>query len=202
MSDHELDELPNDAPLLTEADEQALAEALRAAYAPSELNPTRHAEILAVVLEDPFAEPSDDELRESERLRQALENDDASHPDAALARALKAATRPEPLTRSDARRLAPAAAPRRPNVVYVTFGAVALAAVAGFALFLLPQPRAKESAVQASAAPGPGLLRSRSTQDLFHERFEPGEASARIDRIASAREHDWRENQYALWGVR
>jgi hypothetical protein len=202
MSDHERDELPNDAPLLTEAEEHELAAALRAAYAPSELEPARHAEILALLLEDPFAEPSDDELRESERLRQALESDDVSHPDAALARALKAATRPEPLSPRDAQRLVPTAAPRRPNVVYVTFGAVALAAAASFALFLLPQPRAKESALSASAVARPGLLRSRSTQDLFHERFEPGEASARIDRIASAREHDWRENQYALWGVR
>lgn len=145
MSERDLDDLPDAGePWLDEAEEQRLAAALRAAYAPAELDPVRHAEILALALEDPFAEPSDDELRESERLRQALESDDVSHPDAALARALRAATSPEPLPRSEARRLAATVTPKKPNVVYVAFGGVALAAAAAFALFVA-RPSAKSS---------------------------------------------------------
>jgi hypothetical protein len=185
-------------PLLEPADEAALAEALQAAFAPGELDASRHAEILSFALEDPLAEPTEDEVRASERLRVALESDETSHPDAALARALRAATSPEPLAAEQARRLAASATPRRPNVVYVTFGAVALAAAAAFAL-LIVRPGSLPGGAGASQT---ALARSRTTQDLFHERFEPGQASARIDRIASARARDWRENQYALWGVR
>jgi hypothetical protein len=201
VNERELEQLTGgDEPPLDADAEERLAAALRAAYAPDELDPARHAEILALALEDPFAAPSDDELRESERLRHALERDDASHPDAVLARALRAAASPEPLTARDASRIAAKATPPKTNVVYVTFGAIALAAAASFALFLA-RPVARPAAMR-SAAPQATLVRSRSTQELFHERFEPGEASARIDRIAAAREHDWRENQYALWGVR
>jgi hypothetical protein len=77
--------------------------------------------------------------------------------------------------------------------VFVTFGALALAAAAGFAL-LLAHP--------AATTNEPVLARSRSTRDLFREPFEAGRTTERIDRIASARERDARENRYALWGVR
>ena len=44
---------------------------------------------------------------------------------------------------------------------------------------------------------------SRSTQELFPERFAPtGGESARIDRIAMARAADLRDNEFAKWGVR
>ena len=196
MTDHELPEEAEKAePLLEAAEEAALAEALRAAFAPGDIDRARHAEILALALEDPFAAPTEDEVRESERLRVALESDDGAHPGAALARALRAATSPEPLAEQRAQELAASATPRRPNVVYVTFGAVALAAAAAFALFVVRPP-------STPSTEHLNLARSRTTQGLFHERFEPGQASARIDRIASARERDRRENQYALWGVR
>jgi hypothetical protein len=180
--------------------EAALAEALRAAFAPVELDPARHAEILTAALEDPFAPPTEDELRESERLRHALETGDDTHAGAALARALSAAVRPEPLPRASAERVAARAVRRRTNVVFVAFGGAALAAAAALAL-LLAQPRTKQ-ATMATAAPAAGLARSRSTAELFSERFEPGQTTARIDRIASSREREWRDNQYALWGVR
>ncbi len=188
------DEFDDDAPLDPSA-ETALAAALRAAYAPDELEPARHAEILRIALEDPFAPASADELRESERLRHALESGDEAHPDAALARALAAALRPEELPRATAERAAGRVKVRKPNVVYVTFGALALAAAAGFALFVA---RPGGSAPDASAA----LVPSRTTEALFHEAFVTGAATERIDRIASARERDARENRYALWGVR
>jgi hypothetical protein len=184
-------------PWLDAKAEEALAEALRSAFAPGELAPARHAQILAAALEDPFAPPTEDELRESERLRQALETGDDAHAGAALARALAAAARPAPLAEPRARRVAERAVRPRTNVVFVTFGAAALAAAAVFALFVARPTLKKEGGVAAIA-----LVRSRSTSELFHERFEPGQATARIDRITSSRERDLRDNQYARWGVR
>lgn len=188
------DALAGDEPLEPGA-EAALAAALRAAYAPSELDPARHAEILRAALEDPFAPASEAELRESERLRQALESGDEAHPDAALARALAAAQNPAEFSRASAERVAARTTSRRPNVVYVTFGALALAAAAAFALVVA---RPSVNPPEPSAA----LVPSRTTEALFHEAFVTGAASERIDRIASARERDARENRYALWGVR
>jgi len=191
MSDDELDT----SEWLEPQAEAALAQALRSAFAPAELDPARHRAILEAALEDPLAPPSADELRESERLRQALENDDADHPAAALARALRAAAHPVPLEPERGRRVTERALSRRPNVVFVAFGAAALAAAAAFALSFT-SPRLEKGAAL------PALARSRSTAQLFHERFEPGQASARIDRIATLREREWRDNQYALWGLR
>jgi hypothetical protein len=87
------------------------------------------------------------------------------------------------------------AARRRPNLVFVTFGGLGLAVAAAFALFVA---RASDPAREAP----PALARSRTTQALFREPFEPNRTSERIDRIAEARERDARENRYALWGVR
>jgi hypothetical protein len=222
MSDQEsLLALGPPLPVLDPAVEAELAEALRAAYAPAELSPETHARLLAFALEDPFAPASADELRESERLRQALETGDEGHADAALARALRSAVSPPPLAgkareraeasvrRQDtAEASAPSrrssAEPRR-NVVFVTFGALALAAAAGFALMLArpsAEPANTAALVVASAAPAPALLQSRTTGELFHERFEASATTARIDRITSARARDLRENRYAQWGVR
>jgi hypothetical protein len=189
--------------------EAELAEALRAAFAPAPLDPARHAELLALALEDPFAPASEEELRASERLRRALDEGDDSHADAALARALRAAVAPEavsaPLqTRAQAGATARKDAPAgggssRGNVVYASFGALALAAAAAFVVwFALP----REPANVGSAAVRPTLVQSRTTAPLFAEPFEPGEATARIDRIAHSRERELRENRYALWGVR
>jgi len=194
MSDPRDDEL-DAGPFLEPEAEAALAEALRSAYAPGELDPARHRAILEMALEDPLAPPSADELRESERLRQALETGDDAHAGAALARALRAAANPAPLAPEHTRRVAERALPRRPNVVFVTFGAAALAAAAAFAL-LVAHPRAEKQSAPLA------LARSRSTAELFSERFEPGQATARIDRIASYREREWRDNQYALWGLK
>jgi hypothetical protein len=188
------DELDDGTPPLDSSEEAALAQALRSAYAPGELAPARHAEILRAALEDPFAPASEDELRESERLRHALDQGDASHPDAALARALAAALHSAELPRATAERAALRIKPRGPSVIYVTFGALALAAAAAFVLFVA-RPAAD------TQQPAVALVPSRTTEPLFHEAFASGASSERIDRIASARERDARENRYALWGV-
>jgi hypothetical protein len=178
---------------LTDGEESALAGALCAAYAPAPLDPARHAELLAAALEDPLAPPTEDELRASERLRQALEGGDTAHPDAALARALAAAHRSAALEPEREVRTRQALLGRPANVVFVAFGATALAAAAALALFLA-RP------AQPPRAPG-SLALSRTTAELFHEPFDSAQASARIDRIAEYREREGRDNRYALWGV-
>jgi hypothetical protein len=188
---------PEEVAPLDPAVERELAEAIRSAWEPALLDPARHRQILELSLEDPFAEPTEEEVRESARLRRALDEGDASHPDAELARLLRSATRPSPA--------GPRGTPAVPlptratgRVVYATFGAIALAAAAGFALFVA-RPKSQPS---ASSAPIPVLRASRPTGELFAERFETGGTTDRIDRIALARAHDLRENRYAMWGVR
>jgi hypothetical protein len=187
---------PEELPLLEPAQERELAEALRAAWNPAPLDPAVQRQILNAALEDPFAEPTEDEIRESGRLRRALEDDDGSHADVELARALRRAVKPgaeEPAAP------VPRAARSTARVVYVTFGGLALAAAAGFALFVA-RPRS-DSAI-ATAPPSRALHASRPTGDLFAERFTTSGTTDRIDRIATARAHDLRENRYAAWGVR
>jgi hypothetical protein len=190
---------PEELAPLDPAVEHDLLEAIRAAWDPAPLDPTRHRQILEVALEDPFAEPTEDEVRESARLRRALEEGDTSHPDAELARALRSAVRPSS-ARPEATGATPHATGRGAGrVVYATFGAVALAAAAGFALFVA-RPRSEPEA--QSAAPARARHASRPTGELFAERFKTGGTTERIDRIALARAHDLRENRYASWGVR
>lgn len=180
--------------------EQALADALRAAWAPGALAAATNERLITMALEDPFAEPSEQELIESERLRRALEGH-GDHPDADLARALAAAARPEPAPRA---RLEPlertALRPKRSNVVFVVFGAAAAAAALAASLTLVLRPAEERASVAARAA-APELEVSRSTSALFSERFAPGQATERIDRIATARERDLRKNLFTGWGV-
>jgi hypothetical protein len=208
----EPDDLPIEGPfepLAPEAEEE-LAAALRAAFAPAQLDPARHRQILEMALEDPLAPPTEDEMRESERLRIALETSDTGHPDAALARALKTALAPNTPGTGEAERAAERLSSSRPRgrVIYVSFGAVALAAAAAFALFVArpdTSPTAQRSGPAAATRgveTARALAASRTTGDLFSERFEPGKATDRIDRIALVRERELRENRYALWGVR
>jgi hypothetical protein len=186
-------------PPLDETTERALAGALSAAWAPVALDPRRNAELVAFSLEDPLAPPSAEEARESERLRRALEAGDARHDDVRLLRALAEANRPKATSGAadwaarSARSRAPRA--RKSNVLFVSFGAATLAAAAAFALFLGVSPRDAAPAAER-------LVPSRSTSDLFESEFEQGGATERIDRIASARAHDLRENRYAMWGAR
>ena len=84
---------------------------------------------------------------------------------------------------------------RRQTVVRVAFGVLAggLALAASIVLAITSAP------TRGSEAP---LAKARTTQPLFSEPFRTGEASARIDRIASARASDFRDNRFTKWGVR
>lgn len=200
---------PTPMALLDPEEEDALAGMLRAAWAPSELDPDLNEMLVAAALEDPLAPATEEELVESERLRQALDGE-GEHPDADLARALAAAAAPRALAPEPAERIARAAtAPRRSNVVFVTFGAVATLAVAAAAavmVFVHPLERAAPAggpaAMQQAASPVV-LAQSRSTAPLFdRQAFENQSATSRIDRIALARGRELRDNQYAAWGLR
>lgn len=196
---------PNEEPELDPQVEEALIQALSAAWQPRELDAAVNEALIAAALEDPLAPATEEELVASERLRRALEGD-GHDPDADLARALRHAGSPKPLDQLTAERVLQKTVGRssrekRGSVIYVTFGAVTavLAVAAAFLLFLRPaldQSRAGELAKD--------LARSRSTAALFKgpDDFEATVTTTRVDRIASSREKDLRSNRYALWGVR
>jgi hypothetical protein len=205
----------------TPSPELELALALRAAWDPATLSEDESRAVLDVT-------PTAEEQRAAAALRDALA--DGRAPGAAdgadlhLAHALRSAFAPAALSDAEHRRIvdtalatlpvtkgAPARlaavkespAPagdakvlelrRRQTVVRVAFGAVA----AGLAL------AASITLVVTQAPPHEApLARARTTQPLFSEPFKAGETSARIDRIASARASDFRDNRFTKWGVR
>lgn len=198
-------ELDSALPDLDETEERRLIELLQSAYAPREIDLARHERLLEAALEDPFAPASAEELVESERLRDALDGK-GDHADAALARALAAAFSPSRAPPRAAPQLAPAPlparAPARSNVRYLRFagaGAAVLAAAAAVLLSISPSPRPASEATPD--LPALALAQSRSTAPLFQADVAVT-ASSRIDRIASARGRELRDNRYALWGVR
>jgi hypothetical protein len=196
-----------DETLLPPEEEAAVLAALTAAVRPAELDPSVNERLIAMAIEDPFAEPSPEELVQSARLRDALEQGTPSA-DATLLRALAAgAGRGSDDTATENAVQAALAAARqraaRPpsNVVYALFGAgsALLAIAAAVTLFVGSRNRAPAATV--AVAPS-GYVVPHSTASLFSEPFETGETTARIDLIASARGRDLRDNRYAAWGVR
>jgi hypothetical protein len=160
---------------------------------------------------DPDAPPSEEELVEANKLRDALHRSASAQADAGddaeLAQALSAAWSPGHLG-VDAHRalvdraLASHAARRRRArvVVRASFGAGALVALAAGVVLVIgklsPSSPSPPAAVTA-------LVSTRSTQALFSEPFaRAGGETARVDRIAMARAADLRENEFARWGVR
>jgi hypothetical protein len=159
---------------------------------------------------DPDAPPSAEEEAQAKALRDALDGG-ASSPAADFARAVSLAHAPRPIAdaehraiveraiaRADARRTL-SSRRRGRAVVFVTTG---LALAAAIALFVGRAPLGDAARSSATSSLEP-LLPMRSTQPLFREPFaRTGGESARIDRIASARAADLRDNRFAAWGVR
>jgi hypothetical protein len=143
---------------------------------------------------DPDAPPTEEELIESERLRQALEDGTSTHPDAELARALRHAIDPRPLDELTHRRILDRAVPRRQwyrrPEIFVGFAAAAAIVIAATSL-------------QRPTAPAASLVTPHTTQALFNEPFaREGETSKRMDAIVASRNRDLRANRYARWGVK
>ncbi|HVK70058.1 MAG TPA: hypothetical protein VM694_36645 [Polyangium sp.] len=197
-----------------EKGEHPLAVVLRSASAPASLDDALNDALIERVLgkSEARAEGEDEPPTASERagatrLRDALDaprGEERRAPLAELAEALVAAHKPraiEPLRNEAliARALGRTSAqPRKGRVLSVVTAAVvmAAAAAAGFVLTLRPS-------TESTVAEAPELQRSRSAGELFDTPFpRVGGASARVDRIASARATELRQNRFALWGVR
>jgi hypothetical protein len=183
--------------------------ALEAALRPGELELSAHERSIARALEDPLAPPTHEELASAELLRRALDGEDA-HEDAALLEALRPsdlATAQAATARAVERALAanadegtrPAAGtPRGPGrVIFVVFGAAGALAAAAAVLLLVTSVPAPPSSLGQDA-----YARPRSTAPLFDEPFDTSATTARIDRIASSRGRELRDNRYAAWGAR
>jgi hypothetical protein len=155
--------------------------------------------------ENPDAPPTAEEIADAEALREALADPSRASAPADFLRSVALAHQPRELSRQahaailsrsivrgEVRRADARA--RRTRVIFAVTGGLAMAA----AIALLVGREA--FAPEATREP---LLPGRSTQALFHEPFaRVGGESARIDRIASARAVDLRENRFAAWGVR
>jgi hypothetical protein len=175
-------------------------DAVRVAWAPTALAADRHERILRGALEDPLAEPSPEEEREAEALRHALEHD-GDHEYAVLARALGHAlgsTATAPGTAERALEKALKAAKPRSNLILVAFGVAAsgLALAASIALVVGSAPRPEAAVARRELAP------SRSLAPLLDADAAQLTTSERMDRVASVRARELRENRYAAWGVR
>jgi hypothetical protein len=141
---------------------------------------------------DPDAPPTQDELKESERLRRELEDKHSTHPDAELARALHLAVNPRPLDQLSHRRILDRSVPKRFPVVLVSFAAAAAALIAAISL-----------TSGKAEPPRAALVQPHTTQALFAEPFKrEGDTSKRVDAIVASRGRDLRANRYARWGVK
>ena len=110
------------------------------------------------------------------------------------------------IARGEARRAESRGRRRRNGAVVGFAGALALAAAVALFLRSAPPSAPPLAAAAAIAAPRVSfepLIPVRSTQPLFREPFaRTGGESARIDRIATARARDLRDNRFAAWRVK
>jgi hypothetical protein len=189
--------------------ELELALALRAAWDPTALSADENSAVLDAT---PSAEEQDMATRLRDALAEKREPRGGDTADVHLARALRCAFAPPSIDEAEHRAIVDAAlagmaagrkgaqvvdlaSRRRSTVVRVAFGVVTGGlALAASIVFVVTSP-----ATHRSEAP---LAKARTTQPLFSEPFKPGETSARIDRIASARASDFRNNRFTKWGVR
>lgn len=180
------------------SDEAEVARALSAAWSPGELGVDELEAIVAAAVEGGSREGAAE-------LARALDGAAPTTAEAELAVALRNAWAPRALDEAENAALvakaigassdARASSERRAVVVRVAFGAsVSVLALAASVLLFVN--------VTGEESPAAPLARTRSTQPLFSEPFRPGEASARIDRIALSRASDLRDNRFARWGVK
>ena len=210
-------------PPLTSEEEATLTEALLSAYRPAELDPEVNEALIELALEDPLRPATEEERAESERFRRALAGQ-GEHPDLDLVRGLVEAHRsgsPAPassrapndiasvsdraleraLGRPSSRAVA-ASKRTKGNVVFVSFGVMtALAAAAAVLLVVFFPSRDRAPTAAASFTAAPVLTQSRSSEALFDAKFERDHTTERVDRIASVRARELRQNRFQKWGV-
>ena len=198
-------------PLQPEEEARVLA-ALAAALRPGELAAETNDRLLEMALEDPLAPPTEEELVESARLRDALAQG-SPHEDVDVLAALRAPFAPAPNDADQHARdraldaaLGSAASSSqavtgRGKLIYAAFGATGAVLAAAAAALLLVTATRSEAPQSALSEPTQALVKPRSTAPLFVDRFD-NDTTARMDLIASARSRDLRDNRYASWGVR
>lgn len=195
--------------MMLEAGDHELVDVLRAAYQPLDIDASENDALVdrALGLATTDAPATAPEKIAAERLREAIaepRSDDRDEPEIEVLDALVSAYRPrgidplrnELLITRALKRSSQRTAQRRvlPFVTAAVLGVAAMAA--GVTMFL------------SSGSPkvaAPELQRSRSTAELFDVATpfpREGGESARVDRIATARASDLRDNRFALWGVR
>jgi hypothetical protein len=179
--------------------------------APGPGGPDQEAKMDRDDIRDPDAPPSAEEAAEAEALRDAL-GKGTPHAAADFARAVSLAHAPRPIADGEHRALVERAilrgetrraqGRRRRGRVGIAF-ATGLALAAAVALTVGSLSRRDEAPSAAASPTLEPLVPVRSTQPLFREPFaRTGGESARIDRIASARAIDLRDNRFAAWGVK
>lgn len=191
-------------PLLDEQEAERWLGALRAAFSPTPIATARHERILREALADPLAEASLEEQREADALRLALERG-GDHEQARLARALNHALgAPAAEAGATERALEKALAARAPrsNVVWVAFGLTASGLALAASVALLIGSAQRSAPVASSLTAREELASSRSLAPLLSGDAAQLSASERMDRIASVRAKELRQNRYAAWGVR
>jgi hypothetical protein len=151
--------------------------------------------------------PTAEEIAEAEALRAALADPSHAHAAADFARSVALAHAPPELSRQAHRAILERSIvrgevrrerqkARATRSLFVIAGGLAMAAAIAIVVTRTMDASPPEAAMEP-------LVPARSTQALFHEPFaRQGGESARIDRIASARASDLRDNRFAAWGVR
>jgi hypothetical protein len=189
-------------------DGDLLAQELRAAYGPPALLGEPDLDALVTrALGDESAATSV-ERAAAERLRAELAGEAQPGPEAELLRAVKLAAQPTPLAaeRNEALIEAALRAPLRQRGPQLRrIAPLTMAALAGVAALAAGAALMFDRGLPAPASATAALVRARSADDLFDATTpfpRRGGESARIDRIASARAADLRQNRFAAWGVR
>ena len=203
------EEIAAAAVLRESIDREPLFVELKAAHLPGPLAAADLDAILARAMGDDAATTAA-ERAAAERLRAEMDGEAPESDASELLIALKLAAHPRDLPPARHQALIDAAFARIPffgrrgpgarRIAPVTMAALASVAAmaASIALYVGRVPAAHPSATAA-------LVRARSADDLFDPATpfpRRGEESARIDRIASARAADLRQNRFAAWGVK
>ncbi len=147
--------------------------------------------------------PTAEELAESARLRDELEDPGSKDEGVEYARALRFAVSPKAIEARTHQKILDATVgkPRGKSstkMVWYPIGMV-VAAAAALVLVAVNMVGGPSSAPSSATA---DLSKPHTSQDLFPTPFpREGETSKRVDAIVSSRERELRKNRYSKWGV-
>ena len=181
-----------------------------AAHSPQPLKVERHRQIIRdaltphqspaeVQIEDPFAAPTDDEFFAAEASRERIESDSidkllcAAHSPRGLAPRVASNVRKAALSRMvDSRQ------PKN-KAYWLVLSATTSVAVSALWWYSSFWQLINKANVDREAHVT--LVQSRTTGSLFSQPFNASTNSERIDKIATVRQKELRNNRFALWGL-